>query len=67
MKATVEQVAAPFPHSLEEVDISTDPELESRFGLEIPVLLVDGRKTAKYRITEDALERVLRDRIGKSG
>ena len=48
--------------AVEEIDISTDPELEARYGLEIPVLLVDGKKAAKYRMTEGELTRMLRDR-----
>jgi hypothetical protein len=44
---------------IEEVDISTDPALEARYGLEIPVLMVDGRKAAKYRVTEAELTRLL--------
>ena len=61
MKAVVQRVApsAPAEITIEEVDISTDSELEARYSLEIPVLLVDGRKAAKYRIAEDELLRVL--------
>jgi hypothetical protein len=44
---------------VEEIDISTDPALEARYGLEIPVLLVDGKKAAKYRVTEGELTRLL--------
>jgi len=44
---------------VEEVDISTDPDLEARYGVEIPVLLVDGRKAAKYRVSERELTRIL--------
>jgi hypothetical protein len=62
MKAVIERVARTVPLTLEVVDISTDSELEARYGLEIPVLLVDGRKAAKYRISEEALARVLRSR-----
>jgi hypothetical protein len=60
MKAIVEAVAARHPLSLDVVDISTDAALEARYGQEIPVLLVDGRKVAKYRIGEADLERSLR-------
>jgi hypothetical protein len=60
MKAVVEHVARAIPLSLEEIDISSDPALEARYGLEIPVLLVRGRKAAKYRIAEDELQRLLR-------
>jgi len=44
---------------VEEVDISTNGDLEARYGLEIPVLLVSGRKVAKYRISEQELLRVI--------
>jgi glutaredoxin len=62
MKETITRVARDVAHTLEEVDISTDPALEARYGQEIPVLLVDGKKVAKYRIAEDELRRVLRAR-----
>ena len=59
MKTVVARVARRVALTLDEIDISTDPALEQRFGLEIPVLLVDGRKVAKYRVTETALTRIL--------
>jgi thiol-disulfide isomerase/thioredoxin len=64
MKAVVQRVAhtGGIPISIAEIDISTDPALEARYGLEIPVLMVEGKKTAKYRITDDELMRVLRGR-----
>ena len=62
MKAVVKNVARTIPLSLDEIDISADPALEAEYGLEIPVLLVDGKKTAKYRIAEDALARILTSR-----
>ena len=61
MKAVVERVArssTPVP-TIEIIDISSDPELEALYGLEIPVLLVNGKKAAKYRVTEDTLRRML--------
>ena len=50
------------PLTIEEVDISTDADLEALYGLEIPVLLVNGRKAAKYRVTEEELTRILASR-----
>jgi glutaredoxin len=71
MKAVVGRVAQTIPLSLEEIDISTAPELETRYGLEIPVLFVEGKKAAKYRIAETELRKVLRardgDRAGRAG
>lgn len=59
MKAIVEIVGRDVSFHLEEIDISTDATLEARYGLEIPVLEVDGRKAAKYRVSEDELRRIL--------
>ena len=62
MKAVVGRVvrqSAPAPLEIEEIDISTDPALEARYGVEIPVLLVDGRKVAKYRVGEQELTRIV--------
>ena len=61
MKAIVERVArsAARPITIQEIDISTDADLEARYGVEIPVLLADGKKVAKYRVTEEALTKWL--------
>ena len=64
MKAVIERVARTVPLTLDVVDISNDPELEQRYALEIPVLLVEGRKAAKYRVSEDDLLRLIRGRTG---
>jgi hypothetical protein len=64
MKAVVQRVAQSIPLQLEEIDISTSSELEERYGLEIPVLMVEGKKAAKYRIGEEELRRVLAGRAG---
>jgi glutaredoxin len=47
---------------LEEIDISSDPVLLDRYGLEIPVLMIDGKKVAKYRVSEAELTRMLDSR-----
>lgn len=60
MKAVIERVAVRVPVDLEIVDISTDSALETRFREEIPVLLIDGRNAARYRITDEELERRLK-------
>jgi Glutaredoxin-like domain (DUF836) len=60
MKAVVANViVGQTDMSVEAVDISGDPVLHDRYGLEIPVLMVDGRKVAKYRVTAAELRRML--------
>lgn len=67
MKAVVERVGRSVALAVEEIDVSTDPALEARYGSEIPVLLVGGTKAAKYRVTEDELRRILSARAGEAG
>jgi thiol-disulfide isomerase/thioredoxin len=67
MKAVVVRVAQSVPLTIEEVDISLDPVLEARYGGDIPVLLIDGRRAAKYRVSESELLRILQGRTGGSG
>ena len=63
MKAVVARVARTVPLTIEEVDISVDPTLEERYGREIPVLLVQGMKAAKIRVTEPELTRTLNEAV----
>ena len=61
MKVTVERVVRDTHAQarIEEIDIANDADLEARYALEIPVLLVNGKKAAKYRVTEAELRRRL--------
>ena len=59
MKEIVQPVARELGCLLEEIDITSDSGLEARYGQEIPVLLVNGRKAFKYRLTERDLRKHL--------
>ena len=59
MKEVVHRVSASVPLTLDEIDISGNAELERLYGVEIPVLMADAKKVAKYRIGESELVRVL--------
>jgi glutaredoxin len=60
MKEIVRQVAESFVFTLEEVDVDSSAELQEQYGNEVPVLLVNGRKAFKYRVTTRELESRLR-------
>lgn len=66
MKSTVHRVLSTHSDgasiSVNEIDISHDAALLERYGLEIPVLLIDGEKVAKYRVSEAELTRMLNGR-----
>lgn len=59
MKEVVERVGRSVAIALQEIDISSDPALAVSYGADIPVLVVEGRKAAKYRVTEEELQRIL--------
>jgi glutaredoxin len=47
-------------YELEEVNVDSDPALKERYGLEIPVILINGVKSFKYRLTAAEFKRKLR-------
>jgi hypothetical protein len=47
------------PFDLEIVDIAGNAALEELYGMEIPVVMLDGKKVAKYHLDEDMLRRRL--------
>ena len=47
---------------LELVDVDSDPELARRYGLEIPVLLLDDVRVCQHRLDSSELLRLLRPR-----
>jgi len=60
MLAVVRQVAAERPGVRVEVrDVDSDVELRERYGEEVPVLLIDGRRAFKYRVGAAELRRRL--------
>jgi hypothetical protein len=59
MKAVVEEVRREVPFTLAIVDITTDPALVAAYGVDIPVLTIDGRKAFKHRLEAASLRRRL--------
>jgi len=45
---------------LELVDVDSDPELARRYGLNVPVLLLDGTVVCRHRLDAPELTRLLR-------
>lgn len=44
------------------VDVDSDPQLARRYGLDVPVLLLDGLKVCQHHFDPDELRRLLRPR-----
>jgi glutaredoxin len=60
--ATLESAGRSFPLTVRSIDVDSDPELAAKYGLEVPVVLVDGRLRFRGRINRVLLERLLRQR-----
>ena len=55
-------IAAELPNfdaRINRIEIDGNPDLEARFGLEVPVLFVNDRKAFKYRCTPRELRKRL--------
>jgi glutaredoxin len=56
-KRQLEAQREPLGFVLRTVDITGDPQLESAFREQIPVVFVDGHKVFKFRVEPDELRR----------
>jgi glutaredoxin len=59
METTIQNFSKKNSVDLRIVDISNNATLETQYGQEIPVLFIDGRKVAKYRVSEQELQKAL--------
>ena len=64
MREVIEGAREKQPFELVVIDLDAEATEEKRaaYTLEVPVLEIDGRKVAKYRVDEARLLRLLRDR-----
>ena len=46
-------------YTFEEVNILSDPDLQRRYGTDIPVVVIDGAHAFKYSLTADDFRRSL--------
>ena len=58
-RSVIEEVCAEVGTSYDEISIADDPDLERRFGHEIPVTFVDGKQHDFWRVDETRLRRAL--------
>jgi len=58
--ALLEKARQRFPLSIEIIDVDTDPDLVARYGLEVPVVVIEGRVRFRGRINAVLLNRELR-------
>ena len=62
MEDVVNRELPRFEAQLNRITIDDQPELEAKFGQEVPVLFINGRKAFKYRCSPRELrKRMLRE------
>ncbi len=59
MKQVLEKARRGIEVAVEEIDISSDRQLVEKYGEEIPVLFISGRKAFKCQVSEKDLRRRL--------
>lgn len=59
MRTVLNQWAVGFSFSVSEIDISGNPELEARYGWDIPVLLAGETEICRHFLDQAALRRWL--------
>jgi hypothetical protein len=55
MKTIVRQVGQKTSLIVEEIDVDSSDDLREKYGEEVPVLFINGRKAFKYRLTAKQL------------
>jgi hypothetical protein len=55
MKAVIRNVQQSQRLTINEIDISTQPDLENKWGLDVPVLLREDRVVAKHKVSSQRL------------
>ncbi|MFQ5683483.1 MAG: glutaredoxin family protein [Candidatus Binatia bacterium] len=60
MQEVIRRVAAEVPLEMEEVDVDGMLDLREKYGGEVPVLFINGRKAFKYRATVAELKKRLK-------
>ena len=64
LAALARRVALP---PVEVRDVDADPLLKRRYGLDVPVLLLDGTVVCRHHLDEAELARLLRNLDGAAG
>jgi glutaredoxin len=60
LRSRLDDLQAHTGFALEEIDITSDPELFARYRYDIPVLLQDGKEIGRGRIPDEVLAESLR-------
>ena len=55
----IEKAQESASFSLEKIDVDTDPELAAKYGHEVPVVEIEGRKAFKFQVSRSKFLQLL--------
>ena len=61
-RAAIDRAGQRYPLALRVIDVDGDPELVRLYGLEVPVVTIDGQVRFRGQVNRVLLERLLRAR-----
>lgn len=61
-KEAIRRAGRPELYTFEEINILSDPDLQRRYGHDIPVVLVDGVHAFRHRLTADEFRKKIQSR-----
>lgn len=65
MLADLERLGRSLPlPPIEVLDVDSDPDVQRRYGLHVPVLLIDGTIVCRHRLDAEELARLLKGASG---
>lgn len=64
-KAALARIGAELPHRVVVTDVDTDFALRERYGLLVPVVLVDGERASELRLDEASVRARLHAALAK--
>jgi glutaredoxin len=56
-KVVIDRVRRKYGFELRLINVETDPALEASYGMEIPVVVINGNKAFKYHVDEAEFEK----------
>lgn len=58
-KKTLQKIAVDFPIQIQEIDITSHPEIHNLYKEDIPVVTIQGKRAFRYKVHETTLRKKL--------
>ena len=65
-REVVRRINSEIPFHLNEIDVSTNPDLRRRYEGNIPTVFINGKKSFKYRVDEREFRKKIKKEIIKA-